>query len=82
MSYTLTLQCGCTVYVATHPTTGIPHARILEQRSPTCPVRKHEAGLHLALWELLPDPAHRNQEASFEPPGSEPPVPRLRRKAG
>jgi hypothetical protein len=55
MSYTLTLQCGCTVYVATHPTTAVPHSRILEQRAPGCTVRKHEVGLHLALWELLPE---------------------------
>jgi hypothetical protein len=59
MSYNITLQCGCIVYVACHPHTGLAHARVLEQRSRRCDVREHEVGLHLKLWELLPDAAHR-----------------------
>ena len=59
MSYNITLHCGCMVYVACHPKTGLAHARILERRSERCAVRQHEVGLHLQLWELLPDPKHQ-----------------------
>lgn len=55
MSYTLTLYCGCSVYVSCHPTTHAAHTRIIERRSPECRVRKHETGLKLNLWDLLPD---------------------------
>jgi hypothetical protein len=44
------------VYVACHPQTGVAHTRVLERRHPSCPVRKHEVGVRLALWELLPEP--------------------------
>jgi hypothetical protein len=54
MSYTLTLQCGCVVYVSRNPTTHIAHTRILQSRGPTCANRRHEVGLRLFLWELLP----------------------------
>ena len=59
MSYNLTLQCGCMVYVACHPRTAIAHTRVIERRDPGCRVRRHEVGLRLHLWELLPDPQHR-----------------------
>ena len=59
MSYNLTLQCGCVVYVSAHPRTRIAHTRIIQSRGKTCRVRRHEIGLRLYLWELLPDPAHR-----------------------
>ena len=59
MSYNLTLQCGCVVYVSAHPKTRIAHTRIIQSRGTTCEVRRHEIGLRLYLWELLPDPAHR-----------------------
>ena len=59
MSYTLTLQCGCIVYVSTHPKTRIAHTRVLETRGHACRVRRYETGLRLYLWELLPDPQHR-----------------------
>ena len=59
MSYNITLQCGCVVYVACHPQTGIAHTRVLEERHPECGVRRHEVGLRLYLWELLPDPSYR-----------------------
>ena len=58
-SYTLTLGCGCTVYVACHPSTGLAHSRVLELRGAECRVRWHETGLQLRLWELLPDPDGR-----------------------
>ena len=53
-SYTLTLSCGCTVYVACRPTTGLAHTRILETRGSQCFNRRHERGTRLWLWELLP----------------------------
>jgi hypothetical protein len=56
MSHNVTLYCGCVVYVACHPRTGVAHTRVLESRHPLCPVRKHEVGVRLALWELLPEP--------------------------
>jgi len=56
MSHNITLYCGCIVYVACHPHTGVAHTRVLERRHPFCRVRKHEIGLRLALWELLPEP--------------------------
>jgi hypothetical protein len=54
MSYTLTLQCGCVVYVSRNPTTHVAHTRILQSRGPSCVNRRHEVGLRLFLWELLP----------------------------
>jgi hypothetical protein len=58
MSYTLTLQCGCIVYVACHPRTGLAHTRIIQTRGRTCRHRRHDVGSRLFLWELLPDPRH------------------------
>jgi hypothetical protein len=58
MSHNITLYCGCVVYVACHPQTGAAHTRVLESRHPMCPVRSHEVGLRLALWDLLPEPQH------------------------
>ena len=56
MSYTLTIGCGCVVYVASHPRTRIVHTRIIEKRGASCPVRSHDIGVRLQLGELLPDP--------------------------
>lgn len=61
MSYNLTLPCGCLVYVACNPHTRFAHTRIIERRGAGCSVRRHEVGLRLYLWELLPDPNHRPQ---------------------
>jgi hypothetical protein len=55
MSYNLTLQCGCLVYIACDPLTSVAHARILERRDPGCRVRKHEVGLRLSLFEIVTD---------------------------
>ena len=55
MSYNTTLQCGCIVYVACDPQTRIAHTRVIERRGRHCATRTHEVGLHLRLWELLPD---------------------------
>ncbi len=56
MSYTVTLWCGCRVYVSCHPVTRLAHSRIVEHRGDSCPVRRHDVGARLWLWELLPDP--------------------------
>jgi len=61
MSYTLTLQCGCMVYVACDPTTQVAHGRVIERRGAVCRVRRHDVGVRLHLWEILPDPHHRTR---------------------
>ena len=55
MSYSLTLYCGCVVYVSCDPATQVPHTRVIEARGPACPVRQHEVGLRLYLWDMLPE---------------------------
>ena len=59
MSYNLSLQCGCVVYVSCHPQTRIARTRVIQSRGAACGTRRHEVGLHLYLWEILPDPSHR-----------------------
>jgi hypothetical protein len=54
MSYNLTLWCGCRLYVACHPETGVAHTRVIERRGDTCRERDHDVGARLALWEILP----------------------------
>jgi hypothetical protein len=54
MSYTVTLGCGCGVYVSCHPRTGLAHTRIIEARSSRCAIRSHDVGVCVPLWELLP----------------------------
>jgi len=54
MSHNLTLHCGCIVYVACHPSTGIAHTRLIERRAAACRVQRHDVGRKLFLWELLP----------------------------
>jgi len=58
MSYNITLQCGCVVYVACDPKTGLSHTRILETKAQWCPVRRHDIGHRLFLWEILPNPGY------------------------
>jgi len=60
MSYTLRLQCGCIVYVARNPHTGVAHTRVIEKRGSACTVRKHEVGFRLGLWDILPERAVRS----------------------
>ena len=57
MSYNVTLWCGCSVYVSCNPATRLAHTRIVETRGPACPVRNHDVGARLWLWELLPAPS-------------------------
>jgi hypothetical protein len=54
MSYEITLWCGCRLYVACHPQTGVAHSRIIDRRGESCRERNHDIGVRLALWELLP----------------------------
>ena len=56
-SYTLTLACGCVVYVSCHPQTGVAHTRVIERRGQVCPNRQHDIGARLWLWEMLPAPS-------------------------
>jgi hypothetical protein len=58
MSYILALHCGCVVYVACHPKTGLAHTRIIQARGRECRQRRHDVGARLFLWEILPDPRH------------------------
>ena len=57
MSYNLTLQCSCLVYVACDPRTRVAHARVIETKGARCSTKRHEVGFRLFLWEILPDPA-------------------------
>jgi hypothetical protein len=67
MSYNLTLHCGCIVYVACHPRTGLAHTRVLERRDARCRVRKHDVGVRLAVWELLPERPGRSEAELLDP---------------
>ena len=70
MSYNLSLTCGCVVYVSCHPLTGVAHTRVIEARGAACSVRRHEVGLRLYLWELLPQPMHCAPIEANEPGGN------------
>jgi len=65
MSYTVTLWCGCMVYVSCNPDTGLAHSRIVESRGNACTIRRHEVGARLWLWELLPDHRIKAPEIEF-----------------
>jgi hypothetical protein len=56
MSHTLTLYCGCLVYVSCNPTTTLAHTRIIERRGVSCRSRRHDVGTRLYLWEILSEP--------------------------
>jgi hypothetical protein len=49
MSYTITLRCGCVVYVSCHPDTQIAHTRVIEARGAECSERRHERGVRLTV---------------------------------
>jgi hypothetical protein len=68
MSYTVTLECGCTVYVACHPLSRVAHARVIERVGNQCNIRRHEIGLKLWVWELLPQSSSEPVERSGVPP--------------
>jgi len=52
MSYTITLRCGCSVYVSCHPQTHVAHTRVIEARGEQCPERRHERGVRLSDDEI------------------------------
>jgi hypothetical protein len=54
VSYSLSLACGCSIYVSCDPRTGLAHTRVVERRDARCRNRRHEVGSRLWLWELLP----------------------------
>jgi len=33
------------------------HTRVVERRGPACPVKNHQVGERLFLWEILPERA-------------------------
>jgi hypothetical protein len=66
MSYAISLWCGCRVYVACHPRTGVPHARLIEQRGPRCADRRHDVGVRIRLWEMLPDARAQEPRLEYE----------------
>ena len=77
MSYTLTLHCGCVVYVSCHPETRVAHTRIIQTRGADCGVRKHDVGVRLFLWEILPDKVHRGDVAWTDDVNADGAVPHL-----
>ena len=68
MSYSVSLWCGCRVYVSCHPQTGLANSRIIERRGHSCPDRKHAIGSRLWLWEILPDGRSHHPQIEFETP--------------
>jgi len=65
MSYSITLWCGCSVYVSCNPKTGVAHTRVIERRHAACADRRHEVGLRLRLWEMLPDPRLHDPQIEY-----------------
>ena len=53
MSYTVSLGCGCQVYVSCHPRSGVAHTRVIEFRSQRCAIRSHDVGVRIPAWGLL-----------------------------
>ena len=66
MSYAISLWCGCRVYVACHPRTLVPHARVIERRGTRCADRRHEVGARIRLWEMLPDTRVKEPRIEYE----------------
>ena len=71
MSYNVRLWCGCTVYVSCNPKTRIAHSRIIETKGSGCPIRRHETGARLWLWELLPDQRAANTGCVVDETGTD-----------
>ena len=66
MSYAITLWCRCTVYVSCRPGTNAGHARIIEKRGAGCAEHRHQTGVRLWLWEMLPDPRNPDAAVRYE----------------
>ena len=65
-SYSVTVWCGCRVYVSHHPRSGLTNTRVIERPGAECRVRNHMVGARLWLWELLPDRRVAAPEVRFE----------------
>ena len=73
MSYTVTLSCGCEVYVACAPWTGLAHTRIIECKPIGCRIGSHGVGVRLQLRELLaypPDEPPAQQWITYRAPAA------------
>ena len=55
MSYTLTLQCGCRVRVSRPFSSRSANTRIFERRGRSCRDPRHQVGVRMWLWDLLPE---------------------------
>ncbi|MEO8678331.1 MAG: hypothetical protein ABI665_04750 [Vicinamibacterales bacterium] len=66
MSYLLTVPCGCVVHVVRDPRTNHVQTRVIAQRGATCHWRNHDVGVRFFLWEMLPEPAHRQAPERVE----------------
>jgi hypothetical protein len=62
----LVVMVPCVVYVSCDPITLVAHTRVVERRGRACPVRNHEVGARLYLWEILPERAQSAQEETIE----------------
>jgi hypothetical protein len=69
MSHTLMLPCGCLVYVACNPLTGVAHTRVIEKRGASCGVRAHRIGARIFIWEILPERKEGVLESLQDAPG-------------
>jgi hypothetical protein len=68
MSYTITLWCGCRVYVACEEGTRVARMRVIERRGDTCPDSRHTKAVRLRLWEILPEPLVSRLPDAWERP--------------
>jgi len=47
------------LHVSRDPETGIVQTRVIQSRGVECRDRRHQIGLRLYLWEILPDYRYR-----------------------
>ena len=59
LSYDLRLQCGCVLHVSRDPETGSVRTRVIQSLGTDCRDRRHQVGVRLYLWEILPDYRYR-----------------------
>jgi len=58
MSYSITLRCGCSVYVSCDPKTHVAHTRVIETRGGDCRERRHELGVRLSEQQAIASICH------------------------
>jgi hypothetical protein len=44
----------------------VAHTRVVERRGPACPIRNHQVGARLFLWEILPEKIEQSAEEPNE----------------